>query len=388
LCDRIPGRMCGTKRKKRIGRRKFADPTRTMRIHNIQLLRIVAAAAVVLMHLGHYAGNRFHASELDRLLGGSWACFPVPLFFAISGFVLTHAVRNSGTSLFLFGRALRLYPGFWLATIIVAAMFAANGGLPFLTQMRSVGWTLRPAEFGTRLYVLGIEWSLVFEATLSVGLAAMGAWRSRWVLPTITSFWLIVIAAKIALRPGSAMDLLPNWGTFFLSPLSLPFLLGSLTYHFCDRGKSLRWFVLAGLVVFLAIVPAQFESLEALWCIYGFASAAVTWLAVQFRQLTPNNPLVRAGDLSYGLYLVHVPLMLAGFAVLNHMEWLIGMNAGVLIVGCVAMGGGLLYGRLESSIHRRLKLVKWSLIAAACGRIARGAGSLPARLSGRFAGSR
>src|SRR6187401_3600320 len=110
-----------------------------MRFNNIQVLRILAAVAVVLFHVEHH----LQCPALSRLIDGSWTCFPVPLFFAISGFVLTHAVRNARTGSFLFARALRLYPGFWLATAIVAAVLAATGGLPFLTQMKSIGWTLR-----------------------------------------------------------------------------------------------------------------------------------------------------------------------------------------------------------------------------------------------------
>jgi peptidoglycan/LPS O-acetylase OafA/YrhL len=359
-----------------------------MRIHNIQVLRIVAAAAVVVMHLSEFAARDFHAAGLAQVIGGAWNCFPVPLFFAISGFVLTHAVRNAPTGGFLFARALRLYPGYWLAAIVVAGVYAATGGMPFLTQLRWIGWSLRPGEYGTQLYVLGPEWSLVFEATLSLALAVIGAGRRRWMLPAIASLWLAALAVKIAVRPGYAMNLLPTWETFFLSPLSVPFLLGILTYHVKDFGRSWRWAVLAGLIIFIAVVPRRFESLEAIWCVYGFASAVATWQAVQLPQIRPDHWLARAGDWSYGLYLVHIPLILGTFAMLNGIGGLVGTGAGVLLAGTVAMAGGLLYGRLECALHRRLKQVKWNAIAAAFGRRRRGAGSLPATLSGRFAGSR
>lgn len=207
-------------------------------------------------------------------------------------------------------------------------------------------------------------------------------------LPTIASLWLAVLAAKMAIRPGYAMNLLPTWGTFFLSPLSVPFLLGILTYHVRNHGRQWRWAVLAGLVGFLALVTPRVESLEATWCAYGFASAVVTWLAVQVPQIRPDHWIARAGDWSYGLYLVHFPLLLGTFEVLTRMQWLVGTKEGVLLAGSVAMVGGLLYGRFEAAMHRRLKRVKWNAIAAVCVRRLRGAGSLPATLSDRFAGSR
>jgi len=371
-----------------------------MRFNNIQVARIIAAGAVLLFHLAHYAEHRFQSPGLSRLIDGNWTCFPVPLFFAISGFVLTHAVRNARTGSFLFGRGLRLYPGFWLATILVSAVLAATGGLSFLTQMKWIGWTLRPGEFGSRLYVLGVEWSLVFEATLSVCLAGMGAWRSRWILPALTALWLIVLGIKIAVWPEHAMNTLPNWSTFFVSPFNVPFLLGVLTYYLRERGRPLRWVVLAGLAGFLAVVPALMGTLEELWCAYGFAAAVATWLAVQFRQLSSGNRFVRAGDLSYGLYLVHVPLIIGSMALLKRFGGLVGSELGVLIAGSSALIGGLLYGRLEFEIHRRLKRLRHggiglasalrapAAIARACARRLRAIGSPPATPSGRSAESR
>lgn len=371
-----------------------------MRFNNIQIARIVAAVAVVLFHLAYYAERDLQFSGLSKLIDGTWTCFPVPLFFAISGFVLTHAVRNARTGSFLFARALRLYPGFWVATAIVAAVLAATGGLPFLTQVKWIGWTLRPGEYGSRLYVLGIEWSLVYEVMLSVCLAAMGAFRTRWMLPALTALWLVLLGTRVALWPGYAADPLPSWSTFFVSSFNVPFLLGILTYYLRERGRRWRWFVLAGLVLFLVVVPARMTTLEELWCAYGFAAAIATWLAVQFRQLASGNAFVRAGDLSYGLYLVHVPLLMGSLALLKHLDGLVGSELGVLIAGSIALIGGLLYGRLEFEIHRRLKRLRhggtWvtyvirvpATIAAACARRRREAGSPPAILSDRFAGSR
>src|SRR4051794_36748970 len=88
-----------------------------MRFHNLQVLRVVAAVGVVAFHLGHHAGEMLGAGGrlVEWLRTGPWAVFPVPLFFALSGFVLSHALQASPRGRFLFGRVLRLYPGYWVA---------------------------------------------------------------------------------------------------------------------------------------------------------------------------------------------------------------------------------------------------------------------------------
>ena len=293
------------------------------------------------------------------LLGtGRWTCFPVPLFFAISGFVLTHAVQKCEFRPFLVGRLLRLYPGFWLATFLFAIAITVTGwpdSAPFGLRLKVVGWTLRPGAAGTRYYLLGIEWSLVFELTLSLSLAGMSLLGTRRGLPLATMVWLLALGAKIAFWPGYAMEPLPSWGTFFLSAFNVPFLLGILTYYVRDRGHSRRWLVLAGLVAYLAVVPRQVETLEGLWCIYGIGAAITTWLAVQFRQLAATNPLVVAGEYSYGLYLVHVPVIRGTFAILLANGWLLDSTAGILLAGSLALIVGLVFGRIEVALHRRLR---------------------------------
>ncbi len=330
-----------------------------MRFNNIQVVRIVAAVAVVLAHLTYYSEKLFHTVAFPfAFLEGSWTCFPVPLFFAISGFVLTHAVQRSQTSTFLLGRALRLYPGFWLATILFASAIALTGwpdDVPLRSRLTWIDWTLRPGESGSRLYILGIEWSLVFEVSLSLSLAAMSLLGTRRGLPIATILWLIVLGVKIAVWPGYAMETLPTWQTFVFSPFNVPFLLGILTYYLRDLGRTWRWAVFAGLVVYLAIVPARFKTLEGLWVAYGAAAAVATWFVVQIRQLSTANPLVRVGEYSYGLYLAHVPLIMGTFAILLAHGWLLDSEAAVLLVGAIALVVGLAFGRLEVALHMRLR---------------------------------
>ena len=363
-----------------------------MRVNNLQAVRMVAALGVVLAHLGMYADRMFGAPELHAAIHGTWYCILVPLFFALSGFLLAHSIQKADPGTFLFARFLRLYPGFWIATVGVAAVMAINGPYPFTMLVANVGWTLRPGEYGTRLYLLGVEWSLVYEVVLYLWMAAIaGLFGAKRGLPIAAIVWLAWIAIKAAVWPDYAMNTsdrsTPSWDTVLLSAVNTPFFLGILLRHLGDRGERYRWFVLAGIAAWLALVPARFHELESIWLAYSVPAAAIIWFAAHAPQLSDRNILVRTGEISYGVYLLHSPIIMACFS----LELFTGSGWFVAQTGIAAVCIGLLFGWFDNALHLRLRpLIRIVpvAIAAVCGRIVRAAGSLPARLLGRFAGSR
>jgi exopolysaccharide production protein ExoZ len=102
----------------------FALPLgrRTPRNPHLQMLRCIAANRVVLDHaFGNLTGHEAGASRyLNLLFLGDTA---VLVFFVLSGYVLMRqsqdsfgSVRNAGV--FLFRRAVRIFPLYWLATLL------------------------------------------------------------------------------------------------------------------------------------------------------------------------------------------------------------------------------------------------------------------------------
>jgi peptidoglycan/LPS O-acetylase OafA/YrhL len=353
-----------------------------VRFANIQVLRLVAATGVVLFHLGAHAPALVGVNP--SALRHAWVGgFAVPLFFAVSGFVLTHAARSTTTARFLAARFLRLYPGFWLAALGAAAFWRYrlyNEDHRWLVYFVSRdGLALWPPGPGHAVYLLGVEWSLVYEVFLSAGLAALGLAGARR-LPALAGAWLALILAKAVLWPGYAFDLRPHWSTIAASAYNAPFLLGVLAYQLKDRGRRWRWAVLPAVLLDFVVVPARPMTAEWHWVHWGVWSAAVVWLAVQFRQLPDRNPLVRLGDCTYGLFLFHVPLMLMVFYRAAHFGW-VGRVEVVWAGGAVALAGGLLFGRLESAVHARLR----PLAKLRVGDVTAGWGRLRARF-GRPAG--
>lgn len=333
-----------------------------MRFHNLQLLRVAAALGVVAYHLGVHAAGIFRTADplIEWLRTGPWAMFPVPVFFALSGFVLTHALQTAPRGRFLVARFLRLYPGYWLAMALGLAVVWHGVWPPdqaARAKFSATAFTLTPAGPAKGYYVLGgVEWSLIYEVMLSVMLTALSLLGVRRGLPVGVSVWIAVLAAKVWLWPGYATDPFPHWRTVLLSAYSLPFLLGVLAYYLRDTGRRWRWGVLAALVGFLVwVVPLAAADRELQWCGWGVAGAGAVWFAVQVKQVSAWNPLARLGDYTYGLYLIHVPVILAVFyrAVLH--EWALTPPQVVLAAAVLAVVVGLLFGKLESALHTRMR---------------------------------
>jgi peptidoglycan/LPS O-acetylase OafA/YrhL len=333
-----------------------------MRFHNLQLLRLAAALGVVAFHLGVHGAGLFRVEPgfIAKLRSGPWAEFPVPVFFALSGFVLTHALQTAPRGRFLFARFLRLYPGYWLAMALAFALMRFAVWPPdqwASARLSTTAATLAPAGAGKGYYALGgVEWSLIYEVMLSVMLTALSLLGTRRGLPAGVVLWIAVLAAKVWLWPGYATEPYPHWKTVLLSAYSLPFLLGVLAYYLRDTGRSLRWDVLAALLLFAVwVAPKAAWSRELHWCAWGVVGAGAVWFAVQVRQVSERNPLARLGDYTYGLYLVHVPLMFAVFYPAVMRQWTLTPEQVVLVAGAVAVIGGLLFGKLESAVHTRLR---------------------------------
>lgn len=332
-----------------------------MRFNNIQVVRLVTSVAVVLAHLGYYAQHTFGTTAFpaELLWTGNWKSCLVPIFFAVSGFVLTHAVAGASAGRFLWGRAVRLYPGYWVAALLVMGLMWFTVWPPEYRRYvrpESVSWFLLPGTPGTVIFPLGVEWTLVYEIALYLWMTAVVAlFGAKRGLPACAALWGVLLLAKAAVWPGYAAVQLPRWAEVPFSVVNLAFVLGVLAYQVRDRGRRWRWPVLALTAAWLAVVPARVETLEGEWLAYAPAAAALVWLVTQMPQLPSANRLVRWGEYSYGVYLLHAPAMMGTFFLLLRCGWLLDSTAGVLTAGAVAVALGFGFGRVECALYARVR---------------------------------
>ena len=193
-----------------------------MRFNNLQILRLVAAMGVALSHLGIAAEMVFGVSDGST----EWLRMPrlsplwVQTFFALSGFVLTHALQSCPPGRYLYLRAARLYPAYWIVTGTVIALIWSGwwpGRYPIEPNPSFAGLFLLPVRSGQPGgSILFVEWTLVYEVFLSVSLLGLWWVAGRKRLPLMVCVWLLVLGVKSLYRPGYGSEMVASWKSIFL----------------------------------------------------------------------------------------------------------------------------------------------------------------------------
>lgn len=296
------------------------------RRNNFDALRLLAAISVIFSHSFLIADGTQRHEPLIQLTGNQsiLGLTGVFVFFAISGFLVTQSFEETGDPLrFLAKRALRIFPGLFVATLLSALVLA-----PLVTTLEPSAYFSRPEPYRyvigntlldqsvhelpevmfvnnpTGLEINGSMWTLRIEFMMYLMVLGLGMTRLLTV-PTA----VLLLALGIACLHLDTLDFLGSWGWllgFFAAGMVLYKL--SATRIFDGRVALLA---LAGLV--LSVPLREFIPLFPLFGCY-----LALWLA-----LTPRLPVIpaaRFGDLSYGLYIY-------GWPVEQAVVWLLGGRA-------------------------------------------------------------
>jgi peptidoglycan/LPS O-acetylase OafA/YrhL len=202
-------------------------------------------------------------------------------------------------------------------------------------------------------YALSIEWSLVYEVVfyLVFGLLAFGG--KRWILSGAT-VWLVACLVKLFASHGFHAPPWPRWGGIALSAFNLYFLAGVLTYHLRDYGQRFRWFVPLILPVLL-IMPYIGYDQVVIHLSRAVAAALVVWYAANSERWKAGDALVRYGDLTYGLYLVHAPVIVIADTLVRFSIRAEASDTLVLFIAGFSLALGASYGWIELCFYRWLR---------------------------------
>jgi peptidoglycan/LPS O-acetylase OafA/YrhL len=306
------------------------------RHNNFDALRLVAAASVVFSHSFLIAEGTQDHEWLIRLTGNQsiLGLVGVFVFFAMSGFLVTQSFEETGDSWrFLAKRALRIFPGLFVATLLSAFALA-----PLVTTLWPSAFLGRPEPYEyvvgntlldqtvhelpgvmfvnnpVGLEINGSLWTLRLEFTMYLMVLALGVLR----LLTVRAA-LLLLAFGMACLHFNMLDELEKWGWFFQLLSGWGWLVGffaaGMVLYKLRRTRlfdgRVALLALAGLV--LSVPLRQFILLFPLFGCY-----LALWLA-----LTPRLPVIpaaRFGDLSYGIYIY-------GWPVEQGVVWLLGGQA-------------------------------------------------------------
>jgi peptidoglycan/LPS O-acetylase OafA/YrhL len=268
-----------------------------MRYQNIELLRFIAALAVVYFHavgtLRAVAFSEIGPNPLTELGAAG-----VDVFFVISGFVIFLSLtRKNRTPIeFARDRLIRLVPAYWILTVSHLVILASVAILRGTEVPFDFSWTIQSLFFvsqplGNNLPLISQGWSLEIEMLFYL-LVAVG----------------LIIKNPIAniVFPATALVSLVGFG--LLPDLALEFIFGGILGFLYARIKFPSLIAIgAGVIgIVLFVAPVILGAVDApRWVTWGIPSVLVVFSAINLPQLNWKI-LPTLGAASYPVYLLHM----------------------------------------------------------------------------------
>jgi exopolysaccharide production protein ExoZ len=302
------------------------------RLPNIQILRACAALMIVVNHCGIETGRLAATFGHGPLFNDAPWGSGVPLFFAISGFIMVATSAQSfgsatGAADFMRRRIIRIVPLYWLVTTFAFAVLLVAPAL------------MKKAPHGDYLYVAASYlfypymrlsgdvrplatpgWTLNLEMMFYVVFTVALLFPRRVGLSVLVGVLGLLVAAQVSgILPGVALNF---WG----DPIVLGFLFGAAIGIAYLKGWRLPggWALALTAVGFYVLFHAELPNLPEDDIFRRLAAAIPAATIVAAFALAPQIddrrwfwwPALLIGDASYSLYLVHEFLLRA-----MHIVW-------------------------------------------------------------------
>lgn len=285
-------------------------------LHGLQILRAVAALAVVVHHTlemsNGSAEGRFSPDWLTTCGAAG-----VDLFFVISGFIMVYVSfppdrRPDAPGGFLVRRAIRIFPFYWLCTMAFIALLAAG----FLRNKHVDPYTVMNSALllpGDKL--LDVAWTLSYEIYFYLAFALcllLGRMRLT-ALATMALMGAGIVAGRA--MPDSAL------ARFMASPIVLEFCFGVILALLFLSMRNWRipaslaatgFAVMAFAPLFVAHTSTAGLPDMARVLVWGIPATLVVAVFLQHGRprSTAGRTAVLLGDASYAIYLTHVFVMI------------------------------------------------------------------------------
>lgn len=304
------------------------------KVNNFDLIRLLAAVQVAVNHsAAHLNVNGGPAAffELTSLFPG------VPVFFFISGFLISRAFENNpAPAEYARNRILRIYPALVCCFVgSVAMMWISGYRSPVRPALHELLlWVLAQVSIGQfynpdflRGYGVGVlngsTWTITVELQFYVLLPVLYALlalrtapqaRSNHRLCLLMLVFLVINRAYVLATPSHSGEL---WfkltGVTFL-PWFYMFLAGVLAQR---NFSSLRTYLAGRFLVVLVAYCAVAGPLSIYfdWSMGNdlnplfFTGLALLAFAAAFSRPELSDLLLRRNDISYGVYLYHMPVV-------------------------------------------------------------------------------
>lgn len=354
------------------------SPVNDQRIIFLDYLRAIACLLVVLGHVYFMGFNGYEAitpyvpSVTENIFGPDAAqrnvltgpslflaiklginvgWLGVSIFFLISGFVILKALDKEVVGDFLLRRVFRIYPVSIAAVFLVGLVTAWYCNLTGTVSPHSLGSLISSAfvsnGFLHRFEAVPVLWSLEVEIFFYIFMAILASARLLGFHGLLGLGFMNLVFTLAANTQWAKAWLSPSWHTIFVHmsfvTLQTTFLLvGSVIYRLTTAGVNVRTllYLLASIGIFVAarlgylalhktdsggVDLANGAWALAIFCLALWSGMHWTWI----------RPLAWFGDISYPLYLVHLPLAWISLAWMGRNGW--GMLTSGIVSGVVVI---------------------------------------------------
>ncbi|MBN9519992.1 acyltransferase [bacterium] len=342
------------------------------RYDTLQALRGAACLLVVAFHLGGEEarlGLGFNPLKPVRWFGYAG----VDLFFVLSGFIIAATTRADlgqpgRFPSYLFRRAWRVYPIYWVALAAAVAVHAVLSPDPVLgpAPAREATDTLLLLPTPGQPRFLAVSWTLTYELMFYLAVGGLFLLPARAAVPAVGAWAGLVAVWSVAVgaAPADPYLALP------VSPFVLEFLAGFLLARFpvrlAGRGAVALGLAAAGWCV-AALAVAHDPDPDRLVndparrvAVFGPAAALAVLAATGWERGGGRcglRWLRRVGDASYSVYLLHVTGLVVGLYLSIRAGMTHGKAGHVLWLGLMfaaAVGPGVLLHRYVEAPLLRL----------------------------------
>jgi peptidoglycan/LPS O-acetylase OafA/YrhL len=299
------------------------------KLNLIQMLRGIASLLVVLYHATMNMPINFKMNFI-----GGWFYFGnggVDIFFVLSGFIITYtSFKSIGNSKqffpFLRRRFIRIFPSYWiiiggfLAMQLLLPSFYGNGYVFSFSNLLSTAFLL-PGH----AMVNGVSWTLTYELFYYL------LFSLAFLIPDkrISIFLAILYVCFLIALPviGYNTDNNGQYWQIFAFPMNVEFFLGILSVALISRipnSFALPLIIIGSLLFMIGgvltdqhywIVNNVFNRV----IVFGIPSLMIITGIVKLelnKTRRVHNILLSLGEASYSLYLLHLPLVVAGMKVI------------------------------------------------------------------------
>ncbi len=301
----------------------------SIRVNNFDLIRLVAAFQVVLVHGIDHFGLQ---NKVNPSIWFWMTVFPgVPIFFVISGFLISRSLeRSHDTMHYAINRLLRIYPALYVCFFVtIVTLLVASPHLILSAKAHEfAGWCfaqLTVAQFfnpsflrsygvgviNGSLWTIPVELQFYLALPITYKLLGLSVSKGNALLITVLLGFLGLSLVLDSLIQPNVPLMISKMIAVTMFPYYWMFLLGVLTQRNWAvlsplfEGRLFPWTIGYCLIVFLMYRLGLPVGGNTQFPLVTVALTGVV-LSAAFTLPTVSQRILRGNDMSYGIYIYHM----------------------------------------------------------------------------------